>query len=480
VPVQARWIAVGFVAALALLLPAWHVVTALLSDSYMTLYAGRWVAAHGIPHHEVFTVAAHGRAWVGQQWLAELIDYEAWRVGGYGALGLLNGMLIAGAYAAVASCIARRRASTVVTIACGLVALLAALPAMFIRAQNFALPLFALMIVVCLGDAEREKPVKYRLLLLVPLLVLWANLHGSVLLGAALATAYLLYRAGQAARRHDRATAGFCALLALATAAAPLATPYGAHIITYYRDLIGNAAVAAAAPENRPPSLSQATTLLFLIPLVLAALSLIVAVIKRLRIDVPLLAAVVLTAAATLYASRNGVWLAMTAAIFAGRTAAAYLTTRPPTPRFITGLTISAAVAAAAGVALLLSPPRGGYERFTPRNEIAAVARYAAAHPRALILGDNAAASALLWHDPRLDGRIGYDARLEQYPAPSLERWIAYQAADRADWSAISERYELLIGSTAYNPQLVRRLATGSRRSVLSRDANGIAVVNHR
>jgi hypothetical protein len=158
VPVQARWIAVGFVAALALLLPAWHVVTALLSDSYMTLYAGQWVAAHGIPHHEVFTVAAHGRAWVGQQWLAELIDYEAWRVGGYGALGLLNGLLIAGAYAAVASCIARRRASTVETIACGLVALLAALPAMFIRAQNFALPLFAASAVAVLAVRLRRCP----------------------------------------------------------------------------------------------------------------------------------------------------------------------------------------------------------------------------------------------------------------------------------------------------------------------------------
>src|ERR1700722_10653094 len=66
--------AVAFVGSLAVFAPAQHVVSRMLSDGYMTLYAGRWIASHGIPHQEVFTTAAQGRPWIDQQWLAELTD----------------------------------------------------------------------------------------------------------------------------------------------------------------------------------------------------------------------------------------------------------------------------------------------------------------------------------------------------------------------------------------------------------------------
>ncbi|MGH2869573.1 MAG: hypothetical protein ACRDNK_18660 [Solirubrobacteraceae bacterium] len=271
---RARWTAIGLVGTVALCLPAWHVVTGLLSDSYMTLYAGRWIAAHGIPHHEVFTVAARGRAWVDQQWLAELIDYETWRVGGYGVLGLLNALAIASSSAMLAALALRRGASLVLAVACCTLAAIVALPAEFIRAQNLALPLFVVLLALCLTDAEHDEP-RRRIVLIVPLLVLWANLHGSVLIGVGLGCAYLTYRGLVMARRGQwMAASGYCAL-ALVAGLTPLATPYGTHIITYYQELIGNPAVAAAAPDNRPPSLSAANSLFFFTPLGLTVAALV-------------------------------------------------------------------------------------------------------------------------------------------------------------------------------------------------------------
>jgi hypothetical protein len=471
---RARWIAIGFVGAVAVCVPAWHIVTALLSDSYMTLYTGRWIAAHGIPHREVFTAAAAGRPWVDQQWLAELTDYEAWRIGGYGLLGLLNGLVIGGAYAILAALIWRRAASVVVTVVCATLALFVAAPALFIRAQDLALPLFALLLVLCLTDAEHPQP-RRRIVLLVPLLVLWANVHGSVLLGAGLALAYLLYRSVRLATRGDWRNAAIVGGLGVLAALTPLATPYGLHIVTYYHQLMGNPAVAAAAPENRPPSL---TDLGFFAPLLLTIAAFATNVLKRRPINVPLTGAVVVTALAALVASRSTVWFAITAAVFVGWTAQTWLPTQAPTRGFLTGMGVAAVAIGVLGVILLLSPIRRGYERFTALAPISAAATYATQHPATDVLADNAASSALLWHDPQLAGRVAYDARLERYPEASLERWIRFQISDGVDWDATTNGYQILIGSAIYNPGLVRLLATMPGAQVLVHDPTGIAVIH--
>lgn len=463
--------------ALALCLPAWHVVSALLSDSYMTLYAGRFIAEHGIPHHEVFTLAARGRPWVDQQWLAEVIDYEAWRAGGYGALGLLNGVVIACAYAALAAIVLRRGAGVAVAVACCTLAAVMALPGMFIRAQDLALPLFVLLLWLCLGDAEAQVP-SWRIVLVLPVLALWANLHGSVLLGAGLAVLFLAYRGWLMAARGQRGGARCYWLLAGLALLTPLLTPYGVHILSYYRELIGNPGVAASAPEDRAPSLLDPQSIVFFVALALGLVTVVAGAVRGRRPSAPLLGAALITAAATFYASRNVVWFGMAVAVLLGTSAQAWVPTAVPSRGFLTGLATAALGIAGLGVLLLLAPAAGGYERYTPLEAISAGARYADDHPAVRILGDNAAASALLWHEPQLAGRVAFDARLERYSARQLERWIVYQTGLGTGWPATTSGYGILLGSTKYNPALTRRLASVPRAAVLAEDGHGIAVLN--
>jgi len=359
---------------------------------------------------------------------------------------------------------------------CGLATVIA-LPALFIRAQDFAFSLFALLLALCLTDAEHEQP-RRRLVLIVPLLVVWANLHGSVLLGVGLACAYLTYRGAGLARRGKWSAATRCWALVLAAALTPLATPYGVHILTYYRDLLGNPAVAAAAPEDRPPGLADPASVAFFVPLALTLVAVVVSAVKRQRLPAAVVGAVGLTAVATVLASRNVVWFGMTSAILLAGVARQWLPTAPPSRRFLASLMAAAAGVAALAVGLLLAPSGGGYEKYTPLRAISAAASYAAGHAGALILGDNAASSALLWHRPRLAGRVAYDARLERYSPPSLDRWIHYQVATGAGWPATTRGYQLLLGSTQYNPALVHRLASAPGTWLLAQDAHGIAVVN--
>src|SRR5690348_18482444 len=90
---------------------AWLVFTAvacttsrlLMLDTFASLAAGREIAQHGVPHTEVLTWAAHGRPWIDQQWLGQWLFYQAYRLGGYPAVGALSALSIALAFGVLRS-----------------------------------------------------------------------------------------------------------------------------------------------------------------------------------------------------------------------------------------------------------------------------------------------------------------------------------------------------------------------------------------
>ena len=60
----------------------------LVNDSFLTLVAGREVAENGLPHHDALTVIGAGRTWTDQQWVAQLLAYGAYQLGGHASLAL--------------------------------------------------------------------------------------------------------------------------------------------------------------------------------------------------------------------------------------------------------------------------------------------------------------------------------------------------------------------------------------------------------
>ena len=59
----------------------------LMLDTYASLSAGRLISQHGLPRTETLTWAAHGKPWIDQQWLGQWLYYQAYRLGGYPAVG---------------------------------------------------------------------------------------------------------------------------------------------------------------------------------------------------------------------------------------------------------------------------------------------------------------------------------------------------------------------------------------------------------
>ena len=146
-------------------------------------------AHHGIPRVDHLTLVTQGHSWVDQQWLAQLALYGVQCVGG---VGLVVAVCAAAALAgfALAAAVAQRHGASPASLAFFVPAACLAGPwALQARAQSLALPLFGLVLWLIMSDPDVRRRSSLWLLVV---LCLWANVHGSVTLGAAVVSAHAL------------------------------------------------------------------------------------------------------------------------------------------------------------------------------------------------------------------------------------------------------------------------------------------------
>src|SRR5205085_2842874 len=110
-----------------------------------------------------------------------------------------------------------------------------------------------------LDDARRPSR---RVFWTLPLLVLWANVHGSVLLGAGLVALAGLVRLAQARRPTARGLA-----LTFLPWACMLASPYAAHLPAYYKKVLVGGDFSHLVTEWVPTTLQLVTIPVFILVL---------------------------------------------------------------------------------------------------------------------------------------------------------------------------------------------------------------------
>lgn len=211
----------------------------------------------------------------------------------------------------------------------------AAAPALLVvRSQLFSLALFPVL--VLLLRRETRNPSR-RVWLLVPLVALWTNLHGGVLLGVAVAGTYLLFARG---REQPLLAVGVLTGMVLAL----FATPAFVETASYYKGVIGSRAATNGEGMWQPLSLHAPFDVVFLlvaVPLVLLAWR------SRPKTWEWLVLAVL--AVAAVKSSRNEVWLALFVAVPAARGLAgsrSWRTVVPPAAASaVTGLLVLVTIA---------------------------------------------------------------------------------------------------------------------------------------
>jgi hypothetical protein len=430
----------------------------LFGDSYLDLAAGRYIAAHGIPHREVFTLEGVGRPWIDQQWLAHWLYYQVWRTGGYALLAVFSSTLVVTGFVGLAALMTKRGVPPQRVVLWTALAYVACMGNTVIRAQSFAYPLLVFLLWTILADAQHRR-FSWSFLLVLPALVLWSNLHGTVALGIVLACGYAGFRGLLLAVRRDSSAAVPYILVAALAPLTLFANPYGFRIVDYYRALVGNSVVRQYVIEWSRPSIANVFSWAFLVLVLIVAGVVVYAFAKRARPDPVLLGMTVALLALALQGVRYQAWFALGGALLAGETLAGVRDEPPELSQRMRRLGAAAvAIFATAAIGIVVQTPGSRFETLSPDGAIAATAGYVASHPTARVLADDDSSTALLWKEPILIGRVAFDARFEQFPQQRLRRWFVFFLTNEPTWKGATDGYDVILATRRSHPGLVRRL----------------------
>jgi hypothetical protein len=449
----------------------------LLADTYYDLYAGRYIARHGIPHENVFTSVAHGAHWMDQQWLAQILYYGAWAAGGYRALTALSAALVTSGFAVLAVAMLRRGVPPTRMFAWTLVALLACLGNTGIRAQSFAYPCLALTLWLILED-DRGSRLRTRTWLVIPVLVLWANTHGSVLLGAALVVLYAGYRSVRALIGRDRRAIPAYLALATAATAAVACTPYGTGVIWYYGRTAANPVFSRYIAEWAPPTPLDRLSWGFFALVTATAVAVVTSWRRGARPDPLLFGLACFLLALALTGARFQAWFAFGGSLLAADTLARASGGQVTvvSHRFQQATAAALALLALASLLALATTPTRQFESTIPVKAIDEAAVLAARQPATHVLGDDMSAAPMLWLHPAMSGRVGFDPRMEQYTDGEISAYFDFLEIRGPGWRRVMPGYGIVVVASRHNPQLASLLAATAGWQVVYRDHGGLVL----
>jgi hypothetical protein len=223
-------------------------------DTYSHIALGRWIIAHRtVPFVDPFTHTAAGTHWVAFEWLSQVAYAAAHALGGWPAVV----MLAAGAVALSCGLLTRfllRELAPIPTLVLVTAALVMISPHALARPHVLALPLMVVWVAALVRAVDEGEPPPFRLL---PLMTLWANLHGSFTFGLAviLPVAFeALWNAPTPTRKPLlRHWLAFGVLAGLAGAL----TPYGLELIEVTHRTIALGPALLTITEWRPQDFSH-------------------------------------------------------------------------------------------------------------------------------------------------------------------------------------------------------------------------------
>ena len=432
----------------------------LRQDGWLALVTGRLVAHSGLPTTDTLTAwTAHVR-WVDQQWLGQLFLYRLASMGNLRLMMLVHVGLLAGAMAA-ALVAARWRGGPARSV--GLVAAPAVVVILMsaqMRVQSIAYPLFVAVAWLLIADARASSR---RVLLVLPILVLWANVHGSVVLGALLTTVAGVLLVARTLRNRAGASNEVLlrgALMTVAPCLCIFVSPYGLSLFHNYGSTAFNSSFGRIVSEwqHSWPSL---VTLPFY---VLAALSVWLLLRDRRAVSAFEQLALLLLFLAGVAALRNMVWFSFFALIVVPLPLGKRLgEVRGKESRMVKTVLAATAIAAVsvAGAAAASRPDSWLTSSVYPIGAADAVAAAAAKDPTARIYSDVRFADWLLWTRPELAGRIAYDARFELLSSRELEQLYRLQNRQTPQWTAAVAGHRLVVLPRGQGAATVRALLAG-------------------
>jgi hypothetical protein len=379
---------------------------AISNDTWLGIAAGRELLQHGISSDNTWTRYGSS-SWADQQWGAHVVFYGVWRIAGAAGLVALHVALLTAGLGLCVRAAMRRAGGPVWSALLLLVVAVASVGELvFVRTQSFSVLCFGLL--ACLLGRDDGR-LERRVLLALPLLVVWANLHAAVLVGAGICALYAVSCVWEAPVR-SRALLTRALVLGLGGCAACLATPFALELPAYMGHTVANADFRRFISEWQPVTLGN-SPIFVAVALVAVACTARAPIPRRNKLLVWALTLVGFTAI------RSELWAALT-----------WLVVLPGALERLRPLAGGRRVRTAAGALAVLAPTClllalghdmvSGPQAFGhtwPSAAANVVRAQLAAEPRLRVFADEPFADWLLVRVPAVRGRLALDSRFETF-----------------------------------------------------------------
>ena len=221
------------------------------ADTFWHIRTGQWILDHyQWPYADPFSYTFYGKPWIAKEWLSQVFLAAAFNFGGWHAVVLLTAAVYA-AIAAVLTLYVTQFLRLSFAIALVLVTCLLLTPHFLARPHLFAYLIFSLWLFLLLDayDNRRTPP-----LVLAGLMLLWANIHSSFVLGLAVFYVVSAFISVRAINSRDARTLKRVALILLLVTIAACTTPYGISPLLLTWRIMGMKSMMAHLVEWQPPN----------------------------------------------------------------------------------------------------------------------------------------------------------------------------------------------------------------------------------
>jgi hypothetical protein len=193
-------------------------------DTLWQIKVGQWILDHrSVPWTDFYSLTRQGEVWLSTSWLSQVLFATTYSCWGWAGPVILTAAAIALAMGLLLALLQRHLDLPYALVFC-LLAMTLAAPHLLARPHVLALPVMVAWAGALMAAADRSRAPSF---LLLPLMALWANLHGGFVLGLALIGAIGLEALWCAEPVRRMALALRWAAFGLAALVASCCTPYG-------------------------------------------------------------------------------------------------------------------------------------------------------------------------------------------------------------------------------------------------------------
>jgi hypothetical protein len=215
----------------------------------------RMVSSGRLIYQDPFSFTFFGHPWIAQQWLSECLMALLFRLGGFDSLLTITVTILACLYTWLLNRLINRGVHPLVSLI--FVAFVLTASIFHFLARPHILTMFFLAVTLALlSDFEAGRVSLARLFWLIPLFIIWTNLHGGVLGGIA---TFVITGAGwlvlKALKKESPIKEGqrlTLIFLMIAACLTPLFNPYGMKLPATWFSIMGSSVIAEKIQEHQP------------------------------------------------------------------------------------------------------------------------------------------------------------------------------------------------------------------------------------